>query len=107
MNALDTEPDHEAQITDTLDNNGILANIDDIQTKLRDAHGRLRANKVGTIELRPQEVYQLRKEGSRWVKDLARILGVETRNGGIFGNAFVEGFASHGGLTSGGNYIGK
>lgn len=106
MNALDTEPDHEAQITETLDNNGILANIDDIQTKLRAAHQRLRANKVGTIELRPQEVHQLRKEGSRWVNDLSRLLGVETRNGGLFGNARTGSFAGAGGIGNG-TYIGK
>ena len=108
MSAIATETEHELQITDVLANNGILANITDIQTKLRGSHARLKANKVGSIELRQQEVHQLRDEGNRWVQDLARILGVETRNGGIFGSARIGSFAGFGGsYSSGGNYIGK
>lgn len=102
MNAIATEAEHELQITDTLANNGILANIDDVQTKLRDAHDRLKANKVGSILLRKEELLQLRSEGSRWVKDLARLLGVEIRDGGLFGSARKVTFAGFGG-----NYIGK
>ena len=109
LSALDTEPEHEAQITDTLENNGILANIDDIQTKLRAAHSRLRANKVGSILLRQQEVSQLKSEGDRWVEDLARILGVPTINGGLFGGAQVRTFAGPSGHYRAGtpSYVGK
>ena len=107
MSAVGTDADHELQITDTLTNDGILANIDDIQTKLRDAHARLKANVVGSIVLRQQEVTQLKKEGDRWVLDLARILGVETRGGGLFGGAHIKTFAGYGGLYGGSNYIGK
>ena len=75
MNALATEPEHEAQVTEIAE---------------------------------PQEAHQLKKEGDRWVEDLARILGVEPRNGGLFGGAYVDGFASHGGLSYGGRtFIGK
>lgn len=107
MSAIDTEPEHELQITDTLANNGILANIDDVQSKLRAAHARLKADKVGSILLRKEELGQLRAEGDRWVRDLARLLGVEVRNGGLFGGASIQTFAGHGGMYGGGNYIGK
>lgn len=107
MSAIATEPEHELQITDTLANQGILANIDDIQTKLRQAHDRLKADKVGSILLRKEELQQLRSEGDRWVRDLARILGVETRNGGLFGGARIRTFAGHGGPYASGNYIGR
>lgn len=107
MSALATEPEHELQLTDTLANNGILANIADIQTKLRAAHSRIKADVVGPIQLNKQELRQLIGEGSRWVSDLARILGVEVRNGGIFGKAFIGSFAGFGGLYGGGNFIGK
>lgn len=109
MSSLATQPEVELLVTGTLENNGILANIDDIQTKLRASHARLKANKVGSIELRQQEVVQLRSEGDRWVNDLARILGVETRQGGIFGGAGVNTFAGFGGPYggAGGNFVGK
>jgi len=107
MSALSTEPEHELQVTDLLANDGILANISDIQTKLRGAHSRLKANKVGSIELRQQETNQLKAEGDRWVEDLARMLGVETRSGGQFGGARIRSFAGPGGSSGGGNYVGK
>jgi hypothetical protein len=107
MSAIATEPEHELQITDTVANHGILANIDAIQTELTGAHARLKANKVGSILLRPEELKQLKKEGDRWVKDLARILGVETRNGGLFGGARIGTFAGFGGQYGSSNYVGK
>lgn len=110
LSAIATEPDHEAQITAVLASNGILANIDDIQTKLRDSHARLKADNVGSIKLNRSEVHQLKKEGDRWVNDLARMLGVETRQGGLFGGAHIGSFAGFGGLyagSGGGHYIGK
>lgn len=107
MSALDTEPEHELQITDTLANNGILANIANVQSEMREAHARLKADKVGSILLRKEELRQLRQEGDRWVKDLARLLGVETRNGGLFGGAHINTFAGFGGPYGSGNYVGK
>ena len=109
LSAVESEPEHELQITDTLANNGILANVDDIQTKLRDAHKRFKADAVGSITLRKEETSQLKKEGDRWVLDLARILGVETRSGGLFGGANLRTFAGFGGLYSGSldNYVGR
>lgn len=106
MNALDTEPEHELQVTDTLANNGLLAALADIEQKLRDAHGRLRAMKVGSIDLTGfGEVQSLRMEGRRYAKTLASILGVEVRND-VFSSSRTMTFASHGGMMSG-NYVGK
>lgn len=102
MSAISTLPEAELQITDTLANNGILANIDDIQSRLRAQYTRLKADQVGTIKLNPREQRQLRSEGSRYVLELARLLGVEVRDGGLFGGARKSTFAGFGG-----NYIGK
>ena len=107
MSALATETEAELLVTDTLTNNGILANVDDIQTKLRDSHKRIKASVAGDITMNRSEIKQLKKEGSRWVDDLARLLGVETRQGGLFGMAHVGAFAGFGGLYGGGNYVGK
>jgi len=107
MSAIDTEPEHESQLTETLANHGILANIADVLTKLRDAHGRLKASKVGSIDLNDSELRQLRKEGDRWVADLSSVLGVEVRNGGIFGTRLPRAFSGFGGQYGGGNFVGK
>ena len=107
LSAIESDAASELLITDVLANNGILANIDDIQSKLRAGHSRLKANKVGTIELRQQELDQLKSEGNRWVSDLARLLGVEVRDGGLFGGSRIQTFAGSGGKYGGGNYVGK
>ena len=58
----------------------LLADIADIETRLTDAYGRLKAAKVGSIDLPGQtEVSVLRSEGRRFVAQLARILSVEVR----------------------------
>lgn len=76
MNALDTEPEHEAQVI------ALLASVVDIDTKLVDAHKRLKAVKVGSINLDTlrSEIAGLRMEGRRFVARLASILGVPTQN---------------------------
>jgi len=107
MSAVATEPEHELQITDTLVNNGLLASVSDILTKLTDSHKRLKATKVGSIDLPGfGEIQALRMEGKRHVKTLGSILGVEVRND-IFSSARSTSFASHGGMSGGGNYVGK
>jgi hypothetical protein len=58
----------------------LLTTITDIETRLTDAYGRLKAKKVGSIDLPgAQEVSTLRSEGRRAVGKLARILSVEVR----------------------------
>ena len=100
MSALATEPDHESQVIT------LLASVADIETKLVAAHSRLKASKVGSIDLNPMEIQMLRKEGKRFVGKIASILGVETRRD-IFSSGPERTFASHGGRSGGSNYIGK
>jgi hypothetical protein len=100
MSALATEPEHEAQVI------VLLASILDIKTKLVASHSRLKASKVGSIDLNPAEIPMLRKEGKRFVGEIASILGVETRRD-IFGSSPNSVFASAGGSYGGGNYVGK
>lgn len=110
MNALDTEPEHEAQITNPLTGTppGILAALEDIDSKLTAAHSRLKADKVGSILLNRREMRQLYREGRRHTRRLAAILGVERRID-VYGGGDVNTFAGHGGpySSSSGNYVGK
>lgn len=98
MNAIELQAAHEAQITNAITGSppGLLALLKDIDAKLRDSHGRLKASVVGSITLNPAELYQLRSEGRRFVHRLCSILGVE-RGEDVFGSG------------SGGrdNYVGK
>lgn len=91
-------PEHQAQITNLITGSppGLLACLQDIDSKLRGAHGRLKASEVGSIKLNAAELQQLRSEGRRFVGRLAAILGVEKQ---------ADVFASGGG--AGGNYVGK
>lgn len=107
MSAVENDAESEAQITETQANHGILANIEAIATEVTAARARLKADKVGSILLRKEEIRQLRKEGDSWVEELAKLLGVETRNGGRFGGARVGSFAGFGGLYGCSNYVGK
>lgn len=57
---------------------GLLASLLDIDAKLLSAHGRLKALKVGSIELPGAgEIETLRSEGRRFVGRLAVIFDVE------------------------------
>lgn len=98
LSALPSEPESEALII------AALLKCEDIDTKLTDAHGRLKAMKVGSIDLPGhREVETLRNEGRRWVGRIASTLGVEVRQD-VFSGALPSGFAGPGGLSSGGNY---
>lgn len=76
MDALTTEPEHEAQVI------ALLASVADIDTKLLAAHKRLKAVQVGTITMSPlrTEIAGLRMEGRRFVGRLASIVGVPVMN---------------------------
>lgn len=78
-----------------------LASCEDISAKIVLAHKRLKAAKVGDIRLNYDEVAQLKEEGDRFVGQMARMLGVEVRDGGGFSSALP---GSDVGL---GNYVGK
>jgi len=106
FSGLETKPDEELLITDTLSNGGILASIEDIDAKLVLAHKRLKASKVGDIVLNRMEIKDLCKEGNRFVGRLSRMLGVEVRDGGGFSTSSPAGRTQGGGHYPG-NYIGK
>lgn len=97
MNHVDNRPELLALITNAIDGSppGLLASLRDIDTKLRGAHGRLKANVVGPITLNRAELQQLRSEGARFVGRLAAIIGVEVR---------ANPFSSR---SAGGNFVGK
>lgn len=108
MLALESTPEHEAQITNALAGSppGLLAQLADIDAKIAAATSRLKASKVGSIELNPAEMYELRRIGRQFATRLCSILGVERRT-----DAFGAGgtsFGTFGGPESGsGNYVGK
>lgn len=97
MNALETEPEHELQITNPIDGTppGLLALMADIDSRLSGTYGRLKASKVGSIELNAGEISQLRSEGRRLSGRLCSILGIPRR---------IDVFGSGG---SGGSFVGK
>lgn len=98
MSALETEPEAETLVLAAVDS------CKDIDTKLLDAHNRLKALKVGSIDLPGQlEVETLRREGRRHVSRIAATLGVEVRHD-VFGSTKYRGFAGHGGIYGRGNY---
>jgi hypothetical protein len=108
MSAIDTEPEHEAQITNLIGDAppGLLALLEDIDAKLLSSHSRLKADVVGSIKLNRREQKQLYREGRRHTGRLASILGVEVRQD-VYSGVGPTTFASHGGMGGDGNYIGK
>ena len=99
MNAVDTLADTETEVE------AILADLATIETELADAHGRLKAMKVGSIDLPGhKEIQALRSEGRRHVGRLAATLGVEVRHD-AFGAGRYRHFATRYGLIGGGNVM--
>ncbi len=92
ISAVEAEADTEAFVRDDL-----LVALDDVRTKLTDAHSRLKALKVGSIDLpKANEVMLLRAEGARHANSLAATMGVSVRHN-IFGSSRYRSFATHGG----------
>ena len=73
---------------------GILAQLYDVEERLLAAKNRLKADKVGSIELNRAELVQLNREGMRLASQLAHLIGVEIKDGGAF---FGTGNGSFGG----------
>lgn len=68
----------------------ILASLDDVDTKIVAAHSRLKAKKVGSIDLPGgDELIWLRGEGRRFVARLATMFGVAPKT-----DVYGEGFGS-------------
>jgi len=72
MLALDSLPAHEDQVRE------ILVCVADIRVRLKDSLKRLKANKVGSIEMKTltEEMAGLRWEGRRLTGELSSIMGV-------------------------------
>lgn len=71
--------DTNAELLTTI--GALLTSLADIDTKLADAHKRLKATKLGSIDLPgPGEIGMLRSEGRRFVGRLSSLLGVATRH---------------------------
>lgn len=97
MSAVAAQPEGEALLI------AGIASCQDIDTKLVDAHGRLKALKVGSINLPGgQEIEKLRDEGRRFAGRMANTLGVEVRYD-VFGGSGPK-VATHGGSYGGGHY---
>ncbi len=111
MSAIETEPEHERQLTNpdpapVGEEIGVLTRLSDIDTKLNDAHGRLKALKVGSIDLPAhREIEMLRKEGRRYVGRMAAILGVEVRQD-VYSSTKPRTFQGPFGLYGGGGNYG-
>jgi len=110
MNGISVEPEHEKWVTNTLspiagEPRGILAELKDIDSKLENAHGRLKAIKVGSIMLPVRnEINTLRSEGRRHASRLATIFGVEIRHD-VFSGSTTRNRGGYGGpVGGGGNY---
>jgi len=99
MNAVD------AGDSDTRDIVGeLLLSLVDMDEKLVDAHKRIKARKLGTIDLMEEkEIGILRSEGRRFVGRLAALLGVEVRQDVFagFGPSYFSG--AQGPITPQGN----
>jgi hypothetical protein len=79
LDAVGSLPESAALITASISSTppGLLALLADLESRIRGAYGRLKAGKVGSIELNAGEIGQLRSEGRRLVGQLATLLGVE------------------------------
>lgn len=98
MSAMDNDPEGSVLV---------LAEVEkckDIDAKLLDAHGRLKALKVGSIDLPGnREIETLEEQGRLSVGRIAQSLGVEVRHD-VFGSSRPTAFASSDGMVGGGNY---
>jgi len=81
MNAIDALPEVLALIQNPIGGSppGVIAALEDLDAKITNAHGRLKADKVGSIELNRAEMMQLYREGKRQVSRLATLMGTEVR----------------------------
>lgn len=101
MSALDTELEAQALVL------ADIVKAKDIDTRLTDAYLRLKAIKLGSIDLPVRnEIDLLRSEGRRFVGRIAATLGVEVRHD-VFAGRGPKSFASASGPVQGewsGNY---
>lgn len=101
MSAIDSEPDdstHDIIVAD-------LTALDDLCDRLTDSYGRIKAMKVGAIDLPgTNEIGLLRSEGRRVAGRIAATLGVEIRHD-VFKGAGPRHRVGFGGPYGGGNVM--
>lgn len=96
MSAIETQAADEALTREH------LAELARIDAAIRGAEARFKASKVGTIELNPKEMSDLRSRGTERVGRLATLFGVEARNN-PFAASLPRWRGSFGGPIGGGN----
>lgn len=83
---------------------GLLTKLDGIETSIAACYGRLKAAKVGAIELPGMgELAALRSEGARFSGQLAATLGVGVRHN-VWAAYGPSEFAGPAGISNAGNY---
>lgn len=97
ITALETEPESETELL------ALVVECERIDTAITDAESRLKASKVGSIELNDGEVATLRSRGRQVAGRLAALLGVEIRSDAFSGNPSSQ-RAGWYGPSGGGNY---
>lgn len=101
MSAVDQEVDNSSR--DLII--GHITALDAISTRITAAYDRLKALKVGSIDLPAEkEIGMLRSEGRRIGGIVASIFGVETRHD-VWAGTGNKGFAGHDGPSEGGNVM--
>lgn len=109
INAISVDPTEEALFTNAITGTppGLLALARDVQAQIKLSTKRMKASKVGSIELNARELEQLREVGRGYTAQMCSILGVP-RGSDVFGTHAANTFADfHSGSGSAGNYIGK
>lgn len=109
LNALDMDPETLLLFTNSAVANppGLIALARGVLTQIATATKRLKASKVGSIELNSREMDQLRDLGRQYTAQMCSILGVPRRND-VFSMSGPTAMASFDGSEyGGGNYIGK
>lgn len=79
MSAVDNLPEVLTLIQNGIGDSppGVIAALEDVDAKLVAAHGRLKADNVGSIKLNRNEFRQLYREGKRLTSRLATLLGTD------------------------------
>ena len=95
MNAVDGDAVTETQVV------GHLTEAARVDAAIQAAESRLKASKVGTIELNAAEIDQLRDRGRQNIARMARAFGVEVR-GDAYSGALPTDQASATGMYPGG-----
>lgn len=81
----------------------LLVKIQGIEAEIDAAHGRFKADKVGSIELNRREILQLVDRGESYIGQLARCMGVPVKGRALRGDLSTWGESPWGPAGDGGN----